>query len=46
MRALLSYFSLTLRRNDLDKISLVEVWNPRGVCQHMACPLQVQCSGF
>ena len=35
MRALLSYFSITLRRNDLTNISTIEVWNDRGVCYHM-----------
>ena len=32
MRALLPYFSITARRNDLGNISLIEFWNHRVVC--------------
>ena len=34
MRGLLSYFSITLRGNDLENISLKKVWNHRGVYKH------------
>ena len=46
MRALLSYFSITLRRNNFRKISFIEVWNDRGLCLHIDCPLHVSCFGF
>ena len=32
MSALLSYFSISLRANDLENISLIEVLNHKGVC--------------
>ena len=46
MRALLLYFSITVRRKDLENISLIEVWNHRVVCQHMDCRLRVSCYGL
>ena len=46
MRALLPYFFITVKKNDLENISLIEVWNHRVVCQHMRCRLQVSCYGL
>ena len=41
--ALLPYFFVTLRKNDLENISLIEVWSHRVVCKHMDCRLQRSC---
>ena len=46
MRALLSSFFITLRGNNLENISLIEVWNHAGVCEHIDWRLQVSCSGL
>ena len=46
MRALLPYFFITVRRNDLENNSLIEVWNDRVVCEQMDCRLQVSSSGL
>ena len=46
MRALLPYFSVTVRRNNLENISLTEVWNRRVGCYHIDCRSQVSCSGL
>ena len=40
MRSPLPYFFITVKRNDLGNISLIEVWNHRVVCQHMDCRLE------
>ena len=42
--ALLSYFLTTLRGNDLENISLIEIWNLTGVCQQIDWWWQVSCS--
>ena len=40
MRALLSSFSITLRRNYLQNISLIEVWNQRGIFLTYGLPIR------
>ena len=46
MRVLLAYFFITLTRNDLENIFIIEVWNDRVLCELMGCGLQVSCSGL
>ena len=46
IRELLPYFFVTVRWNNFENISLIEVWNYRIVCQHMDCRLQVSCPGL
>ena len=43
IRALLSYFWITPKGNDLENISLIGIWNVRGVCYHTDCQWQVSC---
>ena len=45
-RALLSYYLITLRINDLEHISLIEISNIRGVCYPIDSQWQVSCSGL
>ena len=46
MKAFLSYFSITLKGNDLEIISLIEVWNHRGVCYAIDYRLKVSVCGL
>ena len=39
-------FSINLRENHLENISLIEIWDFRGVCQHIDCRLKVFVSGL
>ena len=46
MRALYSYFSITLRETYFGNISVTDILNLRGASYHNHCQWQVSCSGL
>ena len=46
MKVLLPYFFITVMRNGLENISLIEVWNHSVLWLHIDTPLQLSCFGL